>query len=124
MVRPTVKSMKTGIQLITAERKRQVVEERWSGEHDDKHRRKEMAKAAASYLAAHTDPDKSVRQQSQADFCHDWPWAAKWWKPSDDPVRNLVKAGALIAAEIDRLERKASRSNDPSSATRPTGGAS
>jgi hypothetical protein len=32
-----------------------------------------------------------------------WPWDAKWWKPSVDHVRNLVKAGALIAAEIDRM---------------------
>jgi hypothetical protein len=33
----------------------------------------------------------------------DWPWEKSWWKPSADPIRNLVKAGALIAAEIDRL---------------------
>jgi hypothetical protein len=40
---------------------------------------------------------------------NDWPkeWNVDWWKPSDDPIRNLVKAGALIAAEIDRLQRKA-----------------
>jgi hypothetical protein len=36
-----------------------------------------------------------------------WPWDQEWWKPSDDPIRNLAKAGALIAAEIDRLQRKA-----------------
>lgn len=36
----------------------------------------------------------------------DWPWADDWWNPSDDPVRNLVKAGALIAAEIDRIQRQ------------------
>lgn len=34
----------------------------------------------------------------------DWPWDEEWWKPSLDPIRNLEKAGALIAAEIDRLE--------------------
>jgi hypothetical protein len=34
-----------------------------------------------------------------------WPWDYDWWKPSDDPIRNLTKAGALIAAEIDRLNR-------------------
>jgi hypothetical protein len=33
-----------------------------------------------------------------------WPWDGEWWKPNyNDPVRNLVKAGALIAAEIDRV---------------------
>lgn len=34
-----------------------------------------------------------------------WPWDENWWKPSLDPIRNLVKAGALLAAEIDRLQR-------------------
>jgi hypothetical protein len=34
-----------------------------------------------------------------------WPWEWSFWKPRD-PVRNLVIAGALIAAEIDRLQRK------------------
>ena len=34
-----------------------------------------------------------------------WPWRNEDWKPSNDRVVNLVKAGALIAAEIDRLER-------------------
>lgn len=32
-----------------------------------------------------------------------WPWDEKWWKPTD-PRRNLVKAGALIAAAIDALD--------------------
>lgn len=31
------------------------------------------------------------------------PWDAEWWKPSADPIRNLEKAGALLAAGIDRL---------------------
>jgi hypothetical protein len=35
-----------------------------------------------------------------------WPWDENDWKPADDPVRNLEKAGALIAAEIDRLLRE------------------
>lgn len=29
------------------------------------------------------------------------------WEPTGDPVRDLVKAGAMIAAEIDRLQRRA-----------------
>lgn len=37
-----------------------------------------------------------------------WPWAPEWWKPSNDPVANLVRAGALIAAELDRLARATS----------------
>jgi hypothetical protein len=34
-----------------------------------------------------------------------WPWGTSWFKPSGDDIRDLVKAGALIAAEIDRLQR-------------------
>jgi hypothetical protein len=33
-----------------------------------------------------------------------WPWDESWWKPGDR-IRELAKAGALIAAEIDRLNR-------------------
>jgi hypothetical protein len=34
-----------------------------------------------------------------------WPWKPWWWKPSTNRIDELVKAGALIAAEIDRLQR-------------------
>lgn len=34
-----------------------------------------------------------------------WPWDVSWWKPTPDVEGNLVKAGALIAAELDRLAR-------------------
>jgi hypothetical protein len=33
----------------------------------------------------------------------EWPWDSKWWKPGER-IRELEKAGALIAAEIARLE--------------------
>lgn len=33
-----------------------------------------------------------------------WPWDDVWWKPKD-PRTNLVKAGALILAEIERMDR-------------------
>ncbi len=86
----------TGIELIAAERQRQVTAEGWTAEHDDQHNGGEMAFAAMCYA----DPDGL----SEPDIY--WPWEAEWWKPSGDRVRNLVKAGALIAAEIDRLERQ------------------
>jgi len=38
----------------------------------------------------------------------EWPFSSEWWKPAQDPIRNLVKAGALIAAEIDHLQRNRS----------------
>jgi hypothetical protein len=95
--------MKTGSELIAAERKRQIKAEGWTPEQDDTHRAKQMARAAESYPSLHTSPD---HYNQPPEPCHDWPWSKKWWKPSRDTIRNLVKAGALIAAEIDRLQRK------------------
>lgn len=43
-----------------------------------------------------------------------WPWREESFKPSDDQIRNLTKAGALIAAEIDRLHAMRSRSEQKS----------
>ena len=94
----------TGVELIAQERQRQVEEEGWTPEHDAGHRPGHLSAAAASYL------DAGVEQifhpwveTNKLDTRTDWPWDGEWWKPSDDPIRNLVKAGALIAAEIDRL---------------------
>lgn len=41
-----------------------------------------------------------------------WPWPISTFKPSADPIRNLEKAGALLAAEIDRLQRAKEKNND------------
>lgn len=48
--------------------------------------------------------DRGDRQIRKAGWRNGWPWDMKWWKPSKDPIKNLIKAGALIAAEIDRLQ--------------------
>ena len=86
-----------GAAAISAERERQVSKEGWSVEHDDEHSDSEMALAAFCYLYAGIyDPGDFVRRY--------WPWDWSWWKPADNR-RNLIKAGALIAAEIDRLDR-------------------
>lgn len=84
---------------IFMERRRQILSEGWSPEHDDKYLMDELSRAAASYATAHTD----YRGLST------WPWNIDWFKPSN-PRRNLVKAGALILAEIERLDRVAALS--------------
>ena len=95
-----------GVELIRRERLRQMLEEGWSPEHDNTHRKFEMTLAAMSYAAVVATPDEWAGENgTEPQPLHDWPWAKKWWKPCDDPVRNLVKAGALICAEIDRLQR-------------------
>lgn len=86
--------MKTGIELITDERKRQVDEEGWTAEHDDEHIEAMLAQAGVCYAMA--DEMKFVGLY--------WPWDWEWWKPTTR-IRDLTKAGALIAAEIDRLQR-------------------
>ncbi len=96
--------MKTGTQLIATERKRQVRKEGWDSFHDDEHDWNEMAQAAICYVKAGMQADRcpvrGIRPQDG------WPWDDEYWKPEKDAVRNLVKAGALIAAEIDRIQRR------------------
>lgn len=76
-----------GIERIAAERKRQIEVEGYSPKHDRNYTNGELARAAHAYLVNDS-------------FC--WPWGRTTWKPASH-MRNLVKAGALIAAEIDRL---------------------
>jgi len=102
--------MKTGAELIAEERERQISEEGWTEAHDDQHNEGELVAAAACYaqyasITAHVGPN-ATRLLSPPPM---WPWERHWWKPSED-VRCLVKAGALIAAEIDRLQRQPSGS--------------
>ena len=93
-----------GIEMIAAERQRQVEKEGWTPEHDDQHVNGEMATAAACYAMVPDKCDESVAME----LPDIWPetWSPKWWKPSPKKrIRELEKAGALIAAEIDRLLR-------------------
>jgi hypothetical protein len=104
--------MPGGAADITAERQRQVTAEGWSPAHDDEHGDSELALAALCYLYAGIyDPSDFPDRY--------WPWDRNWWKPSDNR-RNLVKSGALIAAEIDRLDR-ASALSRPQRATKVCG---
>lgn len=86
---------------VLAERQRQVSVEGWTPEHDDQHADGELARAGASY-AAHAGANLNGQEPLF------WPWERDWWKPG--PARRmLVKAGALILAEIDRIDRAAAR---------------
>ena len=101
--------MKTGIELITEERQRQISKEGWSAAHDDSHKSGQLARAAIEYVMVTLFNGWAVSvvdAEGKIKSIHLWPWQKLWWKPSNDNVRNLVKAGALIAAEIDRIQRK------------------
>lgn len=83
--------------LIAAERKRQIDAEGWTAEHDDRHEFGELALAAACYALTH--------RWRRAFVWRIWPWSVNNFKPKDR-ITDLVRAGALIAAEIDRLLRR------------------
>ena len=87
---------------IKAERLRQMHQEGWSEQHDDQHTNGEMAQAAGCYALHAGLPEPAQVRPGYAP--QDWPWEAKWWKPKDRR-RDLVRAGALIVAEIERLDR-------------------
>jgi hypothetical protein len=97
--------MKTGIELIADERQRQIIGEGLDEKHDDEHQKGELANAAACYALSPNGGDAG-------NFCKKWwPFEWSWFKPSNGPypkerIKELAKAGALIAAEIDRLNRK------------------
>lgn len=86
---------------VLAERQRQVSAEGWTPEQDDRYTHGDMASAAACYAnqGRYHFPEPGKPGPN-------WPWAAEWWKPSTYR-RNLEKAGALILAEIERLDRAA-----------------
>lgn len=92
--------MKSGIELITEERKRQIEVEGWTAEHDSiGNNDEQLASAAACYACPQVH-----RGNELYGLLSFFPWDRKWWKPTpNDRVRELSKAGALIAAEIDRL---------------------
>jgi hypothetical protein len=98
-----------GYELVTRERIRQITQERFNAYHDDDHSDGSLALVAALYALA--DTQWSVKDKAQPPEYEDaWPdsWGSEWDKRAKhDPMRRLVIAGALICAEIDRLQRLA-----------------
>ena len=91
----------TALSDIAAERRRQIEVEGFTPNRDDGYADGCLAQAAACYASHGTAFPSSLR----------WPWAIKWWKPRGHR-ENLVRAGALIVAEIERLDRAAAREPD------------
>lgn len=96
-----------GLDKIRQERLRQLAMESYGPGHDDAHTNGEIRDAALSYLEA----VRMAHLAGDADLLgvpFQWPWENESFKfDPEDPIRTLTKAGALIAAEIDRLERAA-----------------
>ena len=108
--------VKSGTKRIAEERARQLRGEGWSAKHDDAHRRCELVMAAVCYAAKAAEQNVYIQKRTSKGhlFMDPWPssWDSRWDKRHSHrgvatKVRMLEKAGALIAAEIDRLQRHA-----------------
>jgi hypothetical protein len=117
---------------IAAERSRQVEQEGWTPEHDDQHHAGELAAAAGCYALmaasgeAYGNTNVQMEHYRRSPAPREWPWhdvvdvsggrgdcpvwgkAPAWWKPKN-PRRDLIRAAALIVAEIERRDRAADR---------------
>ncbi|TAK45297.1 MAG: hypothetical protein EPO27_10430 [Betaproteobacteria bacterium] len=90
---------------VIAERVRQIKVEGWDSKHDDEHDAGDLASAGACYAveaACKLSPYDGLGTEGRT--LPWWPWNSKWWKPKD-PRRDLVRAAALIIAEIERIDR-------------------
>lgn len=117
---------KTGAQMIAAERKRQIEKEGYTSEHDRHHVEGELTYGAICYANPNRNYIKKRDQSTLAKVptvtlnngpegpgeyhmmpASFWPWRPEDWKPCPgNRMRELQKAGAMIAAEIDRLRRQ------------------
>lgn len=106
-------SLSTAIRDVIAERNRQINQEGFTSDHDDEHLEGALSLAAACYactaaswLEMESTSNLPLTKYSElATIGYRWPWQKRWWKPAN-PRRDLVKAAALILAEIERIDRK------------------
>lgn len=97
----------SGADLIRIERQRQVSVEQYTAEHDAGHTA-ELISAAKVYadhsrfLVWHPGAWPPAAREV-INTPQEWPWDGSYYKPSGDPIRDLTKAGALIAAALDVL---------------------
>ncbi|WP_025132173.1 hypothetical protein [Pseudomonas sp. PH1b] len=99
------KNAPASLRSVLAERIRQIQVACFYPEQDDEYIGGDLAIAAACY-ATEAFVQASEIEGVMRIVPEAWPWMAESWRPRDQH-RNLVKAGALILAEIDRLDRAA-----------------
>ena len=97
---------------IAHERARQVAEEGWSPAHDDNHGAGELAAAGAAYAVFASQPQHVRDLAASTSGFQPIYWPRCWGPASFKPKgrrRDLVRAAALLVAEIERLDRIAPR---------------
>jgi hypothetical protein len=108
-LKPDVLSQHPVVREIAIERQRQIEVEGFTSTHDDKHYPGEIALAAACY-AIDSYPGANIESVIK----EIWPWEDRWWKPKGKR-RDLIRAAALIVAEIERTDRAMRRPPSPQS---------
>jgi hypothetical protein len=110
-----------GIRIIEKERNRQIEKEGWTKGHDFEHPDMTLAVAGASYVldlaGEYSGESCNWKEKFKKDGRDIWPFDEEWFKPThSDPLGQLAKAGALIAAEIDKriemFKRRALNTNN------------
>jgi hypothetical protein len=108
--------MKTGAELILDERQRQITDKGYSLKQDDTYKKGALTMAGITYATVATSSPslrEAFRERAiQNESINHWPWEPQFLKVGIDDchssrIRELTKAGALIAAEIDKLQREA-----------------
>lgn len=99
VIRNIVGSLSQPARDVITERQRQISVEGWTPEHDDEHDDGAIARAAACC---------AVDNANLTDLTTGKPiWPSNWLWKCREKRRQLVVAGALILAEIERLDRAA-----------------
>jgi hypothetical protein len=89
---------------VHLERMRQIREEGYSLKHDDEHDPGEICGAGAAYALnaaclLHPLNGTAIEDPTLVGFPPNWTWKPK------GPRRDLIRAAALLIAEIERLDR-------------------
>ena len=104
---------RNALEAIIQERIRQTMVEGYTPAHDDEHTEGQLALLAAAYALSSREPGRigtlprSGKPMPSIEFantveaieCYGWEFNPK------SPIRDLVRAGALILAEIERRLR-------------------
>ena len=94
---------------VLNERNRQINQENYSAEQDDQYQNNELLRASVGYaehvvargwVYSDANPEK-YQSEEESEF---WPWPSESWKPKN-PRADLVRATALLIAEIERMDR-------------------
>ena len=95
------KRVRPGVMCIAQERNRQIDELGFTYENDKLYADNQLAQAGAVYAML---PMFNEVNYDENNVPKAWPWSDEYFKPTpEDRIKELSKAGALIAAQIDYI---------------------